>query len=65
MEEFNQYYALAQKMLGDEKVITLVALFEVKVKLCDRDKLHHQFAIHRNALKMIKGNKQVTIKIKS
>ena len=65
MEEFNQYYALAQKMLGDEKVTTLVALFEVKVKLCDRDKLHHKFAINRNALKMINGTKQVTIKIKS
>ena len=65
MEEFNQYYALAQKMLADEKVITLVALFEVKVKLCDRDKLHQKFAINRNALKMIKGTKQVTIKIKS
>jgi len=65
MEDFNQYYALAQKMLGDEKVSTLVAVFECRVNLCDRDKLHHKFAIHRNALKMIKGTKQVTIKIKS
>ena len=65
MEEFNQYYALAQKMLGDEKVTTLVAVFECRVKLCDRDKLNHKFAIHRNALEMIKDNKQITIKIKS
>lgn len=65
MEEFNQYYALAQKMLGDEKVTTLVAVFECRVKLCDRDKLNNKFAIHRNALKIIKDNKQITIKIKS
>lgn len=65
MEEFNQYYALAQKMLGDEKVTTLVAVFECRVKLCYRDKLNNKFAIHRNALKMIKDNKQITIKIKS
>ena len=65
MEEFNEYYALAQKMLGDEKVTTLVAVFEVKVNLCDREKLEYKYAINRNALKMIKGNKQVTIKIKS
>ena len=65
MEEFNNYYALAQKMLGDEKVTTLVAVFECRVKLCDRDKLNQKFAIHRNALKMIKENKQITIKIKS
>jgi hypothetical protein len=42
MEEFNEYYALAQKMLGDEKVSTLVAVFDCKVKLCDRDKLAQQ-----------------------
>ena len=65
MEEFNKYYELSQKMLSDKKVTTLVAVFECRVKLCDRDKLNHKFAIHRNALKMIKDNKQITIKIKS
>jgi hypothetical protein len=34
MEEFNEYYALAQKMLGDEKVSTLVAVFEVAKSSC-------------------------------
>lgn len=65
MEEFNQYYALAQKMLGDKNIPVMVAVFQCRVKLCDRDKLNHKFAIHRNALKMIKDNKQITIKIKS
>ena len=65
MEEFNKYYDLSQKMLSDENIPVLVAVFEAKVNLCYRDKLEYKYAIHENALKMIKDNKQITIKIKS
>jgi len=63
MEEFNKYYLLAQKMLSDPKVTTLIAVFEVKVNICDRNKLHQKFIINNDALIMINGTKQITIKI--
>ena len=64
MEEFNALYSLAQRLLNDSNIITLVAVFETEVKLCSRHKLSKFGISADNTLKMIHRNKQITIKIK-
>lgn len=64
MDQFNLLYILAQKLLSDNSITTLVAVFEAKVKQCERDQLNKFKIDADNTLKMINGNKQITIKIK-
>ena len=64
MEQFNALYSLSQRLLNDNNIITLVAVFEAEVKLCSRHKLSKFGMGDNNTLKMINGTKQITIKIK-
>lgn len=64
MEQFNALYSLAQRLLNDNNITTLVAVFEAEVRLCNRHKLSKFGMSEDNTLKMINRNKQITIKIK-
>ena len=64
MEQFNALYSLSQRLLNDTNITTLVAVFEADVKLCERHKLSKFGMGADNTLKMINGQKQITIKIK-
>ena len=64
MEQFNALYSLSQRLLNDTNITTLVAVFEAEVKLCERHKLSKFGISADNTLKMINGQKQITIKIK-
>jgi hypothetical protein len=64
MEQFNALYSLAQRLLNDNNITTMVAVFEAEVKLCSRHKLSKFGISADNTLKMIHRNKQITIKIK-
>ena len=64
MEQFNALYSLSQRLLNDKNITILVAVFETEVKLCSRHKLSKFGISADNTLKMINGQKQITIKIK-
>jgi len=64
MEQFNALYSLAQRLLNDNNITILVAVFEAEVRLCSRHKLSKFGMSADNTLKMIHRNKQITIKIK-
>ena len=64
MEQFNALYSLSQRLLNDNNITILVAVFEAEVRLCSRHKLSKFGISADNTLKMIHRNKQITIKIK-
>ncbi len=66
MKEFNAFYSLSQRLLKDEGITTLIAVFEANVRICDMEELKEIYTgIEGNELRMINGPfKQITIKIK-
>ena len=64
MKQFNALYSLSQRLLNDNNITTLVAVFDANVNMCERHKLSKFGISTDNTLKMINGTKQITIKIK-
>ena len=63
MEQFNALYSLSQRLLNDNNITALVAVFTAEVKPCNRHKLSKFGLGSDSSLKMINGIKQITIKI--